>query len=415
MTDGRSGAYSVTGLPDGAEIAWVADLGCPVYALPVLTGDTLLAGDSLGRVHALDAATGERRWRFPDRDYDLDADDDYKTVVTVWRDEVIVGVCGEFDYFDTYADAGYDDDEEFEADEFEDGDEEQFEDFIDEQISILDLRSGKLLRTAPRDWYPSVVGDRLVLISLNGGVRAVTLPDLTPLWWNRDANGRVQTSPAAGPGDLIYLSGGREANRTHGGLVALDLHTGETRFEYKPEEEVFAETGPPHAVAAEGLVWKPVLRYEEDERPEHPGEIVGLDPLTGEKRWSHLVKGRPDGSVAVADGTVCFAVSGGEDGIHAVDIKTRRTLWTRKLPGAGVGTPVLASGVLYTATGKGTVLALDAATGEQRWALDLGEYIDDKELDNEALYDEIPPAVLPADGMLYVRTSTGVVALRQRS
>ncbi|GAB3984380.1 hypothetical protein GCM10029978_093910 [Actinoallomurus acanthiterrae] len=216
MTDGRSGAYAVTGLPDGAEIAWVADLGHPVFAPPVLAGDTLLVGDSLGRVHALDAVTGERRWRSPDRD----DDETCKTVVTVWRDEVIVGVCGEFNYFDTFAGAGYDDDEEF------DEDEEDFEDSTDGQISILDLRSGRLLRTAPRGWYPSVVGDRLILISLNGGVRAVALPDLTPLWWNRDATGRVQTAPAAGPDDLIYLSGGREANRTHGGLLALDLRTG---------------------------------------------------------------------------------------------------------------------------------------------------------------------------------------------
>lgn len=405
MADGRSGAYSVTGLPDAAEIAWSTDLGCAVFEQPVLAGDTLLVGDSLGRVHALDAATGERRWRYPGSDDDLDADDaPCKTVVTVWRDEVVVGVGGKFEYFDTdAADFGWDDDEEFEEEEDDD-------EFVNGQISVLDLRSGQLLRTGPRGWHPSVVGDRLVMISLNGGVRALTLPDLTPLWWNEDEGGRVQTAPAAGPDDLIYLSGGREANRTEGGLVAVDLHTGETRFGYEPGEEVFAETGLPHAVAAEGLVWKPVLRYEDDE---HPGEIVGLDPLTGERRWSHPLRERPDGSVAVARGTVCFAVSGG--GMHAVDIETRATLWTRTLPDAGVGTPVLASGVLHTATGKGTVVAFDAATGEQRWALELGDHIDDKALDHEALYDEIPPAVLPADGMLYVRTSTGVVALSQRS
>ncbi|MFG2002925.1 hypothetical protein ACGFNU_27575 [Spirillospora sp. NPDC048911] len=38
-----------------------------------------------------------------------------------------------------------------------------------------------------------------------------------------------------------------------------------------------------------------------------------------------------------------------------------------------------------------------------------------RSLCHEALYDEIPPAVLPADGMLYVRASTGVTALRKRS
>ncbi|WP_067812510.1 PQQ-binding-like beta-propeller repeat protein [Actinomadura kijaniata] len=388
MADGgRSGAHPATGLPDRARIAWTAETGFPVHGTPVLAGDTLLAGDSAGRVHAFDAATGERRWRSPDEDctpgpgYDV-----FTTAVDVWRDQVVVGVCDGTGYFDGFADAGHDE-------ELDDG-----------EVGILDLRSGALLRKVGRGGYPAVVGDTLLLIGLNSGVRALGLPDLTPLWWNRKAEGCVQTAPAAGPDDLLCLPCGWEGNRTHGGILALDLRTGKRRFRYSPREESYGDN-PPHATVAEGLIWKPVHRATD--------EIVGLDPLTRKPRWRHRVRqAAPNGSVAVADGRVYFTTRGDGPAVHAVDIETREEAWTRSLPAAGVGTPVFAAGAVYTATSKGTVLALDAATGEPRWTLDTGLEIDLKEPNDEALYEETASAVLPADGMLYVRTATGVVALR---
>lgn len=126
----------------------------------------------------------------------------------------------------------------------------------------------------------------------------------------------------------------------------------------------------------------------------------------------------------MADGVVYFAAyqggeprsEKGEDRLHAVDIATREPRWTRPLPSVGGGAPVLAAGVVYKATGTGVVCAFDATTGEPRWTLDLGEKIvnsyDVHGNDYGASYEEDGLAVLPADGMLYVRTRAGIVALR---
>lgn len=57
--DGRSGAYRASGLPDGAQVAWVARTDVPVVASPVLVGSTLVAADVSGVIHTFDARTGE--------------------------------------------------------------------------------------------------------------------------------------------------------------------------------------------------------------------------------------------------------------------------------------------------------------------------------------------------------------------
>lgn len=58
--------------------------------------------------------------------------------------------------------------------------------------------------------------------------------------------------------------------------------------------------------------------------------------------------------------------------------------------------------------------AFDTGTGERRWTVETGERIlhpcDVDDFDDQ--YHEHGLAVLPGDGVLYVRTSAGVVALR---
>ena len=58
----RSG-WADSGGPVGQEIAWSTDLSGPVDSSPAVVAGVVYAATSLGSVHALDAATGQPKWR----------------------------------------------------------------------------------------------------------------------------------------------------------------------------------------------------------------------------------------------------------------------------------------------------------------------------------------------------------------
>jgi len=58
----RSGWADSAG-PEGKEIAWSADLSGPVDCSPAVVAGVVYAATSLGSVHALDAASGQPKWR----------------------------------------------------------------------------------------------------------------------------------------------------------------------------------------------------------------------------------------------------------------------------------------------------------------------------------------------------------------
>ncbi|MFG2089510.1 PQQ-binding-like beta-propeller repeat protein [Spirillospora sp. NPDC048824] len=413
----RSGAYPVAGPFGPGRVDWVARTSAPVLCSPILAGGVLVVADMVGTVYVFDAGTGELRWRVPEeddpglvvRDEDGEWLDPVTMAVAVWRDRAFVA--------------------EADSDQFE-----HYED-SDSEVRIHDLATGERIGAVPGGGYPAVVGDTLLLYGLNDGVRAFELPGLGPLWHAKDAEGRVQTVPAVGPDGALYLPGGFEGNKTHGGVIRLDPLTGEvTEFDEDQGEgegedaeyEGWDVTKAVHAVAAEGLVWLPADRLRSGEDPPFDGAITGRDPRTGEVRWIHRMPETPAGAVTVVDGTVIAAVNGPGDGGHgepsfaksvtAIGITDRVVRWTRPLPDTGAGTPVIADGFVYMAVRDGRVLALDAGSGDVRWEVDLGERILDKEemgyFDVECAFEEDGQVIIPANGVLYVRTQAGIIAVR---
>ncbi|KAB2340576.1 PQQ-binding-like beta-propeller repeat protein [Actinomadura rudentiformis] len=88
--DGRTGVYWVSGVPDKAEVAWVARTDTPVVASPVLAGDTLLAADVSGMLYAFDAVTGGLRWRRVVGEGYRDGRADFMVAPDVWNSWVFV-------------------------------------------------------------------------------------------------------------------------------------------------------------------------------------------------------------------------------------------------------------------------------------------------------------------------------------
>jgi PQQ-like domain len=288
----------------------------------------------------------------------------------------------------------------------------------------------------------------------------LSLPDFTDLWQSKDWRGWLQAPPAVAEG-IGYASLGFEGNHTHSGLCAFEVASGREIFQVGDDNEVcplppvmddediedmiddedgqedlpgdWLLFGTVHTVTAEGLVWMPLRREHEDDGlhqwdPWENGEIVGLDPHTGERRWHFALDLRErseiTGAVAVANGVVYFTAAhlgrpDEEDAasshvLHAVDIATKRPRWMTVLSGMAVGAPELASGRVFVATKAGRVHAFEADTGQPAWTVETGyEIVNKYDLaeDFGAYYEEDGQAVLLGDDMIYVRTRAGIVAL----
>ncbi|MGP3974036.1 outer membrane protein assembly factor BamB family protein [Streptomyces sp. 8N114] len=409
--DRRSGAYRVSGLPDRAQVAWTAQTGSPVVAAPAYAGDTLIVAtagnlDADGAVHAFDARTGAERWRhtyhdlFDDGleihdDWLVDVDDDVPGVIStpaVWGTWVFV--------------------EEWRTSRW---------------IYVHDLRSGEVVHTIERGGTPTVVGDLLLIHEVEAGARALRLPDLTEVWRGArseigvESDGWLRACPTFGPDGTAYAALGMGNGSEQSGIVAFDPSTGEVLFECGGWEE-HAGFAHAHPVIAEDLVWTQV-----------GNAIVGMDPRTGEQRHSHRPTARMNGDrgLAVTDGKV-FVLDrptpgpfGDDSHLQAIDSVSGDLQWSAPLtptrplePVQVVGSPVVAGGTVYVADKSGVVRAFSTESGEARWTIETGHGVgnvhDDVLLSQvgESYFDEDAQAVLPGDGIVYIRTETGVVALQ---
>jgi outer membrane protein assembly factor BamB len=100
--------------------------------------------------------------------------------------------------------------------------------------------------------------------------------------------------------------------------------------------------------------------------------VYAVEVETGRVVWKAKAKGRVDPGVAVARGLV-FAVSenpsSGRAAVDAFRSDSGKLAWSfspARLP-AGVTSPSVAGGAVFVGFGDGTVRAVDAATGAERW------------------------------------------------
>ncbi len=213
-----------------------------------------------------------------------------------------------------------------------------------------------------------------------------------------------------------------------GSIVALDLATGETKWEKTLGLEGITPSGPTVAygnvyvafatnwsgvptlycldedtgiviwsadgynyggqylytsvVAAQGMVfWHDTWGYT----------LYANDAFTGEVLWTYAMVGQPCEGPAYWGGMVFLADSTGK--VVAIDGFTGAEVWSTYV-NTTVGSPLsVSSGVLYIGDYAGNVNALDAVTGELKWTTSLGWLI-----------DWASPVV--ADGLVYIGVSS---------
>lgn len=202
---------------------------------------------------------------------------------------------------------------------------------------------------APIGSSAAVMDGIVYLLGNDGVVHALTLDNGVERW-----QAKLGADASASPlvaGELLIV--GDSTGIVH----ALVLADGSSRW-------ALATDGPiSGAAAADGHIAIVATKG---------GSAYAIDISTGTIRWRTAVGGPVGSSVAIADGTVYL---GAGPNLTALALGDGKILWKQAVSKVGrVGTPTVAGGMVYAATGlDGSdrtvygVVALDGATGAQRW------------------------------------------------
>ena len=175
--------------------------------------------------------------------------------------------------------------------------------------------------------------------------------------------------------------------------------------------------------------------------------LYALEAATGNLLWKYDTGEWVQYSPTVGGGLVYFGApsggdrSGGDRKVHAVDAVSGATVWVAAPPfpiGAEVTPTVVGCRVYAAGAGYGEFYALDAATGEEAWKVEVGGYVESapmaldgvvyltvvnhayalNEMTGEAIWqvntEEFPARDFPAlvvDGIYYLAPSDNVYAL----
>lgn len=396
--------------------AWTYVSEVPLTGTPTLDRDLLVVVDIDGGVHALDTATGRLRW--------LERNE--CGAATESAGAVVVG------------------DRVFSLE--------------DEYIVARDRETGRRFGDIGGAKYLTAVGQRLLVV--DGSLKLALIETDGRRVWEPNDSGGVLMAPPAIHGGLVIAAYGFEGHHTHGGVSALDADSGRLvwavsddyqscnaiaslREEWENDGEDWVDDwadlkndwlvpGEMHAIVADGRVWATRRRRHDDEVPHgfpwDSFELACLDLADGRQRWTwgmppRLLSDAAHSPVAAA-GLVFVTCTSHEvdpDGewdedrrddiaLFAVRAETPQPIWWRPLTDLPVGAPVIAGGQLYHLTREGTVQAISCANGDTAWRYDCGETVGP--LPEDYCYQENPPRLIPADGVLYAQTATTVHALQ---
>lgn len=200
---------------------------------------------------------------------------------------------------------------------------------------------------------PAVVGDSVFIASTDGVVHALDFATGAERWRHELGAEVGAASPLAIDASIVVAD---QAGSVH----ALDPETGTERW--------LTATGGPIAGAAALSGGRVVVATE-------TGLALALDPASGSVDWQVPLPGGVGRSIAATDELVYCALTGGL--LVALRNSDGSLAWEARVATDGVGgTPTIASDLVFAAAGLGSedretrgVVALDAATGTERWRL----------------------------------------------
>ncbi|MEV4556641.1 serine/threonine-protein kinase [Kitasatospora sp. NPDC049285] len=162
--------------------------------------------------------------------------------------------------------------------------------------------------------------------------------------WAVPVGGDVPSRPVE-RGGVLYVTAGQR-------VYALDAATGAERWRFDAPVVLFT---PPAVDGAAVYV------------ADYLGTLYALDAVTGQGRWRAATAARQGAEPAVvADGAVLL---GSGDTLFAFDAATGRERWRYATRGELVGSPAVADGLVHLGSRDHSLHTLELATGRLRWEL----------------------------------------------
>lgn len=239
---------------------------------------------------------------------------------------------------------------------------------------IWEKALGVPVRTAP-----TVAGDRVFVLTVEGKLVCLSTTDGTELWAVRglpqQASLGLNTSPAVAD-DVVVVP------YSTGDLIALRVADGTGLW-----SESLSRNRTTSQLAAMSDAARPAIDNGTVFAVGHGGRMIATVAKTGERLWSVSVPSTQPPCVA---GESVFVVdtSGQLMALHRRDGKIQ---WTTKLPDSNIWSgPMMANGILWLTSKDGHLVGVDAATGRVSGQMTVGSPV------------YIPPVV--AGGRMYVLT-----------
>jgi len=216
---------------------------------------------------------------------------------------------------------------------------------------------------------PTVANGKVVTYGVRGTLSCLDAAKGTVVWRKDEFPGvwpRFFTacSPLVADGLCIGQLGGEN----NGGIVALDLATGEPKWKWTSDGSAYSS---PTLLTVGGTKMVVAMTAK---------SIVGLNLADGKLRWEtpFVAPARAyNAATPIVDGqTVIFAGAG--RGTKAVKIEkagdefTAKELWSNPDNAVQFNTPVLVSGRLFGLSQKGDLFCLNAQDGKTLWTTTLG-------------------------------------------
>ena len=202
--------------------------------------------------------------------------------------------------------------------------------------------------------YPPTYCNGQLYVNLEHGTTVALDAETGKIRWRRRARDLTVSSPAIA-GDLLIVS-------SHGGTVTAFRRTNGQRI-WQLEADAAFESSP---VAVDGLAY-----VGGDD-----GRLFAIDVDTGRPRWVYDLGGRISSSPSVVGRNVCITTYSG--GVGCFQRATGERVWLRYYKRdvlryeSFYASPSGNGDLIFAVARSGTIRALDAATGDERWRAGTG-------------------------------------------
>jgi outer membrane protein assembly factor BamB len=336
----HAGVFSDTGTGLYSGVLWRKQTAGSVRSSPIVVDGVLLVGSSDGYFYALDAETGNEKWKFA-------ADSAVASSAAVANGRV---------FFSSYKGTFY-------AVSFAAGRLLWKARFGPDMQRADQLAVGPRPATFDGDFILSsaaVLNDTVVVGGGDGLVYAFNAKT-GRLHWKFRTDGRVRSSPAISNGVVFVGS-------YDGSLYAIDFESGRLiwRFDTKGRSINSANYGfDRRAILASPAVSDGVVYIGSRD-----ARLYAVDAATGTLKWTFDYR-KDDATWVLSSVAIQAPVvfEGTADGyfVHALNAGDGSELWRFKMPNRVWSSPVVAGSVLYVGNQSGGLYAIDLATGKERW------------------------------------------------